>query len=182
MGIPIEVRGEQTARREEVLNDTSTALVAELEAELGPLRAELLDRRQQLQAEFAQGKRPTFAGSTAHIRSGAWRVRPAPADLMDRRVEITGPTDAKMIINALNSGARVFMADFEDANSPTFANMVNGQLNILEAIAGHLNYTSPEGRLYQLADTVATLMPRPRGWHLAEKHVQIDGASIAGAL
>ena len=110
-----------------MLSATSTALVAELETELGAHRAELLDRRRQLQAEFARGQRPAFSGSPAHIRSAEWRVPPAPTDLIDRRVEITGPTDAKMIINALKSGAKVFMADFEDANTPSWANMVDGQ-------------------------------------------------------
>jgi malate synthase len=182
MGIPIEVRGEQTARRQEVLNDTSTALVAELETELGPLRAELLDRRHQLQAEFARGQRPAFSGSTAHIRSAAWRVPPAPADLMDRRVEITGPTDAKMTINALNSGAKVFMADFEDANTPTWANMVDGQANLSDAVRRNLYFASPEGKDYTLQAEVATLVVRPRGLHLVERHLLVSGAPVSASL
>lgn len=182
VGIQIEVRGEQTARRHEVLNDTATALVAELEAELGPLRAELLDRRRQLQAELLRGLRPAFSGSTAHIRSATWRVPPAPADLLDRRVEITGPTDAKMVINALNSGARVFMADFEDSNTPTWANMVDGQANLSEAIRRNLTFDSPEGKSYRLQAELATLMVRPRGLHLVERHVTVSGAPVSASL
>ena len=182
MGIPIEVQGEQTARREQVLNDTSTALVAELEAELGPLRAEVLERRQQLQAEFARGQRPSFLSSTANIRSGEWRVPPAPPDLMDRRVEITGPTDAKMIINALNSGAKVFMADFEDANTPTWANMVDGQANLSDVVRRNLSFESPEGKGYHLQDELATLVVRPRGLHLTERHFLVSDAPVSASL
>jgi len=182
VGIPIEVRGEQTARRHEVLSDISTALVAELETELGPRRAELLDRRRQLQAELARGQRPGFSGSTAHIRGAEWRVPPAPTDLMDRRVEITGPTDAKMIINALNSGAKVFMADFEDANTPSWANMVDGQANLSDAVRRNLYFESPEGKSYHLQGELATLVVRPRGLHLVERHVLVSGTAVSASL
>ncbi len=165
-----------------VLNREALEFVGDLHHNYDATRMALLRRRQDRQRLAAETGRLDFLTDTREIRDdGSWKVAP-PVELADRRVEITGPTDAKMMINALNSGARVFMADFEDANSPTFENMVHGQLNLIDALDRRLKYTSPEGRVYQLGDTVATLMPRPRGWHLIEKHVQIDGESISGAL
>src|SRR3989441_3125007 len=125
---------------------------------------------------------PDFLSATRSVRDSEWRVAPAPKDLQDRRVEITGPTDRKMLINALNSGARVFMADFEDANSPTWSNLVEGQVNLIEAIERTLTFTSPEGKEYQLNEKVATLVVRPRGWHLDERHVLAGGKPISGSL
>ena len=182
MGTSIEIHGEQTSARQAVLNDVALGLVAELQGELGPRRAALLERRRQLQAEFARGARPSFREASAQVRDAEWRVPPAPSDLSDRRVEITGPTDAKMLINALNSGARVFMADFEDANSPTWANMADGQANVAEAVRRELTYGSPDGRQYRLASELATLMVRPRGWHLVERHVVASDEPVAASL
>src|SRR5438105_5721956 len=116
-----------------------------------------------------------FLPETASVRSSAWRVAPAPPDLDDRRVEITGPVDRKMIINALNSGAKVFMADLEDAHAPTWDATIEGQLNLRDAVRGVISYTSPEGKNYKLGERPATLLVRPRGWHLSEKHVTVDG-------
>ena len=123
---------------------------------------------------------PDFLPETADVRAADWRVAPAPADLNDRRVEITGPTERKMMINALNSGAKVFMADFEDALSPTWANVIEGQINCTDAIRRTISFQSPDGKTYRLNDTVATLLVRPRGWHLVEKHVLVDGAADLG--
>src|SRR5206468_792862 len=120
------------------------------------------------------GETPQFLVTTSSVRDSDWRVAKAPNDLEDRRVEITGPTDRKMLINALNSGARVFMADFEDANSPTWSNLVEGQVNLTDAIERRINFTSPEGKEYKLNEKVATLLVRPRGWHLDERHVEMD--------
>ena len=182
MGTSIEIHGEQTSARQAVLNDAALGLVAELQGELGARRAALLERRRQLQGEFARGARPSFREASAPVRGAEWRVPPAPPDLSDRRVEITGPTDAKMLINALNSGARVFMADFEDANSPTWANMADGQANVADAVRRKLSYDSPDGRQYRLASELATLMVRPRGWHLVERHVVASDEAVAASL
>ena len=183
MSAPVVVDSEGLDERSAmVLTREALEFVAELHHSYDATRRDLLRRRKDRQRLATETGRLDFLTETRGIRDdGSWRVAPT-VELADRRVEITGPTDAKMMINALNSGARVFMADFEDANSPTFANMVQGQLNIIEAIDRRLSYTSPEGKVYRLADTLATLMPRPRGWHLVERHVQIDGESISGAL
>ena len=145
-------------------------------------RDELLRRRVERQAAIDAGQMPDFLPETADIRAADWRVAPIPPDLQDRRVEITGPTDRKMVINALNSGARVFMADFEDANSPTWDNMIDGHINLRDAIRRTITYTSPEGKHYQLNERPAVLMVRPRGWHLDEKHFLVDGKPIPGGL
>jgi malate synthase len=167
---------------EDVLSDDALALVADLQRELGPRREELLEARRQRQAERDQGTLPDFLPETAEIRAGDWQVAPAPHDLQDRRVEITGPTDRKMVINALNSGAKGFMADFEDANSPTWDNMFGGQRNLRDAIDGTIEFTSPDGKRYELGDETATLLVRPRGLHLPERHLLLDGRPVAGAL
>jgi len=178
----VEVRAEASGRRQEVLGPAALGLVGELQAELGARRQELLERRKEVQASLLGGARPAFPEASAAARGGEWRVPPAPADLSDRRVEITGPTDAKMMINALNSGARVFMADFEDANSPTWANMADGQANVADAVRRRLAWDAPEGRPYRLGQELATLMVRPRGWHLVERHVLADGAPVSASL
>jgi malate synthase len=165
-----------------ILTREALALVAKLQRTFGARREELLRRRVERQSAFDAGKMPDFLPETAHVREGSWTVAPLPADLEDRRTEITGPTDRKMVINALNSGARVFMADFEDANSPTWINMIEGHVNLRDAIRRTITFTSPEGKAYALKDKVAVLMVRPRGWHLVEKHVLIDGQPIAGGL
>src|SRR3954468_20413424 len=179
-----EVRPPEGAddRYDDVLTDDALGLVAELQRELGPRREELLAARHERQAERDQGALPDFLPETQGIRDGEWQVAPPPPDLEDRRVEITGPTDRKMVINALNSGAKGFMADFEDSNSPTFANMFGGQRNLRDAIDGTIDFTSPEGKEYSLNEETATLMARARGWHLPERHILVDGQPASGAL
>jgi malate synthase len=145
-------------------------------------RQELLTRRRVRQHEIDAGRQPDFLPETAAIREQEWTVAPIPPDLLDRRVEITGPVDRKMIINALNSGANVFMADFEDSNAPTWQNNLEGQANLRDTVAGIISYTSPEGKHYRLNSQVATLMVRPRGWHLDEKHFEVDGKPISASL
>lgn len=166
----------------EILTPAALAFVAKLHRTFDERRLALLQRRAERQAEFDAGKKPDFLPETAEIRNSDWTVAPIPADLMDRRTEITGPTDRKMVINALNSGAKVFMADFEDANAPHWENLVEGQINLRDAINRTINFTSPEGKAYALEAKVATLLVRPRGWHLVEKHVQIDGKPVSGGL
>jgi malate synthase len=156
--------------------------VAGLDQRFGSVRRELLARRELRQVDFDRGVRPDFDPSTHEVRGGWWRVAPAPADLEDRRVEITGPVERKMMINALNSGASVFMADFEDALSPTWENVIEGQANLMDAVRRTLDYRSPEGKEYRLAEKTATLLVRPRGWHLHEKHFQVDGKPVSASL
>ncbi|MEN3282077.1 MAG: malate synthase [Solirubrobacteraceae bacterium] len=165
-----------------VLTDDALNLVGALHERFEARRRELLAARADRRARIAAGELLDFLPDTRTVREGDWQVAPAPADLQDRRVEITGPVDRKMVINALNSGARGFMADFEDSLSPTWANIVQGQLNLTDAIAGTIEFTGPDGREYRLGDEVATLLVRPRGWHLVEKHVRIDGEPVAGAF
>ncbi len=165
-----------------VLSPAVLAFVAELEQRFGGQRRELLAARAERQQRLDAGEPLDFLRDTVMIRQAEWRVPPPPADLTDRRVEITGPVERKMIINALNSGAKVFMADFEDSNTPTWANQIEGQQNLSDAIARTINYASPDGRLYQLNPVTATLIVRPRGWHLDEKHVLLDGRPVSGAL
>lgn len=145
-------------------------------------RKELLRRRKAVQQEIEDGGMPDFLPETRDIRESQWTVGPMPEELADRRVEITGPVDRKMIINALNSGAKVYMADFEDANSPTWANCVEGQANLKEAVNRTITFTSPEGKRYRLADQTAVLFVRPRGWHLSERHLLVDGEPVSGSL
>ncbi|HEY8167477.1 MAG TPA: malate synthase A [Candidatus Limnocylindrales bacterium] len=165
-----------------ILSRDALAFVAALEREFRGRRAALLDARRIRAARLLAGERPDFLAETADIRAAGWTVAPVPPDLDDRRVEITGPAEAKMTINALNSGARVFMADLEDALSPTWANVVGGQAAILEAQRRTLRFTSPDGRAYALGETLATLVVRPRGWHLVERHVLVDGVPMSASL
>ena len=167
--------------QEEVLSKEATAFVELLHRELNPTRLELLERRQERQRELDGGALPGFLPETQAVRDSNWRVAPAPADLIDRRCEITGPVERKMMINALNSGARVFMADFEDANSPTWENVVQGQANVRDAFRRELELDTAE-KSYRLNDEIATLMIRPRGWHLPERHFAIDGEPASGSL
>ena len=167
---------------EEILTPDAMNFLAELARRFGPEVDELLARRKARQAEIDAGKLPDFLPATADIRAGDWRVGEIPADLQDRRVEITGPVDRKMIINALNSGAKVFMADFEDSMTPAWDNLIPGQVALRDAVARTISFTSPEGKQYQLKDKVATLFVRPRGWHLFEKHVEVDGRQMPGGL
>jgi malate synthase len=167
------VPGERAA---DILSDDALELLAELHSRFNPRRLELLQARKE------RGAPRGFLEETREIREGDWSVAPPRPDYEDRRVEITGPTDRKLVINALNSGAKGFMADFEDANSPTWANQVEGHVNLIDAIEGTITYDSSEGKHYELDDEVATLLVRPRGWHLPEKHLRIDGEPLAGAF
>ncbi|MGH2703743.1 MAG: malate synthase A [Actinomycetota bacterium] len=170
-------------RSEEILTHDALAFVAELTRWFRPRVDDLLARRRALQMEFDAGIRPHFLPETASIREAEWRVAETPADLLDRRVEITGPTDRKMVINALNCGAKVFMADFEDANSPTWYNLVQGQVNLSDAVRGTIAHTDrATGKHYELAPTTATLMVRPRGWHLWEHHFLVDERPVPAGL
>src|SRR5437762_4817599 len=178
----VEVLGEITPAFSEILTPEALAFVAKLQRHFGTRRKQCLEHRQERQRRLDQGEGLDFLPETKHIREGDWKCAPIPSDIQDRRVEITGPTDRKMVINALNSGAKIFMADFEDANAPTWRNMVEGQINLRDAIRGTINFTNPEGKKYRLNEQVAVLMPRPRGWHLLEKHVLIDGEPVAGGL
>jgi len=177
-----EIRGPMHPRYAEILTPAACAFVAELCMKFGPRREQLLARRVERQREIDAGKMPDFLAETAPIRAGDWRVPPPPADLLDRRTEITGPVDRKMAINALNSGAQCWMADFEDANSPTWENVIEGQINMLDAIRRTITYTSPEGKAYALKDKTATIVARPRGWHMEEKHVLLGGRRVSASL
>ncbi|MCE7876303.1 MAG: malate synthase A, partial [Betaproteobacteria bacterium PRO3] len=178
----IDITGRITSEYAEVLTPSALAFAAKLERAFGPRRAELMALRAARQAEFDAGKLPDFLPETRAVREGNWTCAPVPADIVDRRVEITGPVDRKMIVNALNSGANVFMADFEDANTPRWDNNVQGQINLRDAIRRRIDFTTPEGKAYKLAAKTAVLFVRPRGWHLPEKHVTIDGRAISGGL
>ncbi len=182
MSAPLAVRGPEVEGAARVLTPDALAFVADLARRFEPRRQELLRARHERWARLRAGERPDFLAETRAIRESEWTVAPAPADLRDRRVEITGPVDRKMIINALNSGARVFMADFEDANAPLWENVVSGQANVQDAIRRTITFDSPDGRTYRLRDRVATLLVRPRGWHLVEKHLELDGRPVSASL
>ena len=180
---PIVAPAAATPAQAAVLTPAALDLLAELHRRFEPARQSLLAARRERQARFDAGELPDFLPETQAIRDGDWRVAEIPAAIRDRRVEITGPVDRKMIINALNSGAKVFMADFEDSSSPVWEAMLDGQQNLCDAVAGHIEYTSPEGKHYALkADSKTVLMVRPRGWHLDEKHVTVDGQRMSGSL
>ncbi len=168
--------------RTEILTPDALEFVAGLHAEFQQRRGELLAARVQRQHELLSGGTLDFLPETSEVRTGDWQVVPPRADYVDRRVEITGPTDRKLVINALNSGARGFMADFEDANSPTWVNQVSGHVNLIDAVERTITYDSSDGRHYELAEHTATLLVRPRGWHLDEKHLSVDDRALAGAL
>ena len=179
----IEVLGPIGPQYDEILTPDALRFVASLQRAFGARREELLARRVEVQKRIDSGVLPDFLPETEEIRKGGWTVAPIPSTLLDRRVEITGPVDRKMVINALNSGASVFMADFEDANSPTWVNTVEGQRNLRDAVDGTIAYAAPEtGKEYRLNEKTAVLMVRPRGWHLLEKHVLVDGKPCSGSL
>lgn len=165
-----------------LLSPPALAFVLELERLFRPARLRLLARRAERQAAFDAGQLPDFRPETAELRASDWHVAETPQRLLDRRVEITGPVDRKMIINALNSGAKVFMADFEDSLSPTWENILSGHQNLCDAVAGTITYTAPDGREYRLREKRAVLMVRPRGWHLPEKHLQVDGRPVSASI
>lgn len=179
----VEVRGTLNSAYREILTSEALAFVADLQRLFNDRRLALLEERQNRQLALDGGDLPDFLPETASIRSGDWTVAPLPPDLLDRRVEITGPVERKMIINALNSGAKVFMADLEDSNSPTWANCVSGQINLRDAVRGTITYQSPEnGKQYSLNEKTAVLMVRPRGWHLNESHVWVDDQPMSASL
>jgi malate synthase len=178
----VEISGPAAPSAERVLTREALGLVADLHRRFEAERQTLLEARRERQTRLDAGERPDFLPETADVRQGDWRVAPAPADLDDRRVEITGPAEPKMMINALNSGARVFMADLEDALSPSWPNVVEGHAALRDAVRRELAFTSPEGKSYQLNDATATLVVRPRGWHLPERHVKVDGTPVSASL
>ncbi|MBM3538230.1 MAG: malate synthase A [Alphaproteobacteria bacterium] len=179
----VRVKAPKVAGQNEILSSAALDFIVHLERKFGARRRELLAARAQRQKRLDRGEKPGFLPETQKIREGDWTVAPLPADLQDRRVEITGPTDRKMVINALNCGASVFMPDFEDANTPTWPNMIDGQLNLRDAIRRTIEFTDPKsGKHYKLNDKVAVLVCRPRGWHLPETHVLVDGKPMSGSL
>jgi malate synthase len=179
----ISISGAMRPGFESILTDDAIAFVAAIERRFGNERRRLLGLRAERQVRLDAGQKPDFLAETKHVRDSDWRIAPLPEDLKDRRVEITGPVDRKMIINALNSGAKLFMADFEDSNTPSWTNQIEGQLNLRDAIARTITYDDPaSGKHYKLNPEVAVLKVRPRGWHLEEKHVTLDGKPISGGL
>src|SRR5437879_11652942 len=179
----LELLAPRLERSAEVLTPAAVDLVAALHRKFNGRRLELLATRAQLQKQLDAGGLPEFLPETAATRAGEWRVAPAPADLLDRRVEITGPVDRKMIINALNAPVQAFMPDFDDSSSPTWENMVSGQINLRDAVKRDIGYLdAASGKSYRLGARLATLIVRPRGWHLPEKHLQIDGEPVSASL
>ena len=178
----LEVLAAPPSGTESILSPEARAFLERLHRQFEPTRGRLLARRAERQKAFDGGALPDFPSETASVRAGDWRVAKTPADLEKRWVEITGPVERKMMINALNSGAHAFMADFEDSLSPTWANVVQGQANLIDAVRLRLAFDSPEGKSYRLDETIATLLVRPRGWHLPERHVAVDGDSVSGSL
>jgi malate synthase len=179
---PLEIVAAVQPADEAVLTPEALAFVADLCRRFEPRRQALLAARAERRERIRAGQLPGFLSETRSVRESEWHVADCPADLQDRRVEITGPTERKMIINALNSGARVFMADCEDATAPTWRNVVDGQRNLIDAVRRTIRFTNPDGREYALNEQTATLLVRPRGWHLPEKHVLLDGEPISGSL
>ncbi|MDA8108202.1 MAG: malate synthase A, partial [Betaproteobacteria bacterium] len=177
----VQITGKITPEFSQILTREALAFVARLQRAFGERRQKLLARRAARQKEFDAGKLPDFHAETRHVRESEWKIAAQPKDMLDRRVEITGPTDRKMVINALNSGASTFMADFEDANCPTWFNMVDGQINLRDAVRRTITFEQA-GKQYRLNDKTAVLIPRPRGWHLDEKHVLIDGQPVSGGI
>ncbi len=178
----VEVRGRTVPGLDRVLTPEALEFVAGLQRAFGARRLELLAARKTRQKQLDRGILPDFLPATAAVRSGTWSVASTPADLADRRVEITGPAEPKMMINALNSGARVFMADLEDSLSPTWANVIGGQAALADAVRRRLTFDGPDGKPYRLNEEIATLVVRPRGWHLDERHVIVDNAPVSASL
>ena len=179
---PVRIEGPIVGAEERILTPEAIRFLVKLSGRFEPRRRRILEARRVRQQHLDAGELPDFPAETAEIRKAHWKTAEPPADLQNRRVEITGPTERKMIINALNSGASVFMADFEDSNSPTWQNILEGQANLREAVNGTITYNSPEGKHYEVCEAPATLMVRPRGWHLVEKHFLIDGEPISASL
>ncbi|KMY45894.1 malate synthase [Bacillus sp. FJAT-27916] len=178
----LNIHGKMEQGFEEILTPEALEFIEQLERHFGPRRKELLEKRAERQKEIDEGKLPDFLKETEHIRNGDWTIASLPKDLEDRRVEITGPVDRKMVINALNSGAKCFMADFEDANSPTWNNNIEGHINLRDAVNRTISFVNPNGKQYSLKEETATLIVRPRGFHLEEKNVTLDDKPISGGL
>lgn len=178
----VSIKGELTETQKQILNPEALDFIAKLHKNFDTKRQELLTKREERQKEINNGQFPTFLAETKEIREGDWKAADIPSDIQDRRTEITGPVDRKMVINALNSGAKVFMADFEDANSPTRENCFQGQVNLYDANRRQIDFTAPNGKDYKLKEETAVLMVRPRGWHLVDKNVLIDGEPVAGGI
>ncbi len=179
----ISITGEAVPQMEQILTPEALAFIEKLHVKFNPRREKLLEYRQTRQQEIDAGKPLDFLPETKHIRDGDWTIAPLPHDMQDRRVEITGPTNRKMLINALNSGAKMFMADLEDATAPNWFNVIDGQVNLADAVRRTINFEAPgTGKRYQLNAETAVLMVRPRGWHLLEKNIEIDGKPVSGSL
>jgi len=179
----LEILGQRSPLFDEILTDDALLFIEAIENKFGERRKQLLRERENVQIGIDEGLFPDFLPETKSIRDSEWKVAPPPPDLMDRRVEITGPVDRKMIINALNSSARVFMADFEDSNSPTWKNNINGQINLRDAANRTINFTNiNNGKIYKLNNQIATLMVRPRGWHLEEKNILFNNSPISASI
>ena len=178
----IDVSGSVSTEFSSILTPEALAFVADMARQFDDRRKQLLERRAKVQSDIDAGNLPTFPEETRHIREGDWRIAPVPDDLQNRRVEITGPVDRKMVINALNSGATTYMADFEDSHAPTWEATIQGQINLRDAVDGTIEFTNPAGKLYRLSEETATLIVRPRGWHLVEKNVTVDGKPISASL
>ncbi|MCB8947595.1 MAG: malate synthase A [Ardenticatenaceae bacterium] len=178
----VKLTGELHSQFDRILTPEALDFVASLDEQFQARRQELLQKRVLRQARLDAGEMPNFLPETAEIRQSDWKVAAIPTDLMDRRVEITGPVDRKMVINALNSGANMYMADFEDSHSPTWFDTVQGQINLCDAVDGTITFTNPDGKFYELNDTIATLLVRPRGWHLNEKHMLLNGRPVSASL
>lgn len=176
------IKGEVKDHYLDILTPEALAFVAQLHKQFSTQRKRLLEKRQKVQEAIHKGILPTFLPETQHIREGNWQASPVPTDIQDRRTEITGPVERKMIINALNSGAKVFMADFEDSNSPTLENCIEGQINLRDAIRHNIDFTTPQGKTYTLDQKHAVLMVRPRGWHLVDKHIWVDDEPISAGI
>ena len=178
----LNILGKMENGFDEILTPEALEFIENLERHFGSGRKELLEQRVKRQEEIDNGKLPDFLSETREIREGEWTIAPLPKDLQDRRVEITGPVDRKMVINALNSGAKCFMADFEDANSPTWKNNIEGHINLRDAVNRTITFENPNGKKYKLNEETAVLIVRPRGFHLEEKNVTLDGQPISGGL
>ncbi len=184
MTIPagIKISATVTAEQSAILTPEAMAFIADLARKFAPVRQSLLQSRVARQAELDGGKLPDFLPATAHIRNGDWSVAPVPAELQDRRVEITGPAERKMLINGLNAGARVYMADLEDSMTPTWPNVIEAQINLRDAVNRTIRHVNPDGKTYQLNEKTSVLFVRPRGWHMLEKHVTVDGKEVSASL
>ncbi|MFB3055905.1 MAG: malate synthase A, partial [Ignavibacteriaceae bacterium] len=178
----LEITGQLSPEFEEILTPQALGFIANLQRAFGKRRNEILQKRKERQLEIDEGKKLDFLPETENIRRSDWLIAPIPDELQDRRVEITGPVERKMIINALNASAKVFMADFEDSNTPTWNNVIHGQINLRDAVNRTISFTNPNGKHYSLNDKPAVLMVRPRGWHLVEKNILIDGEPISGSI